>query len=100
MIAVDGLRDGQAKITVGGESQTSAINNGVAIFRSTTLPFDHEGEIEIQLRNAANRTCVYRRTLLEAGTYHGHFQHQFLIGISTGPRMNSSKSPKLFRGGH
>ena len=79
MIAIDGLREGEATITVGGEMQTLAINNGVAIFRSNTLPFDHEGDVTVRLANANGASHAYQRTLLEAGTYHGYFQHQFLI---------------------
>ncbi|MDP6924073.1 MAG: hypothetical protein R2568_11520 [Candidatus Scalindua sp.] len=78
MIGVVGASSGQVSIEIQGKKYTEKLKNGAAVFRSTEWPFDLEGLFPITIvRNGKSYT--YYRTLLEAGTSHSYFQHQFII---------------------
>ena len=79
MIGVDGVPEGAAEIEVLGETHTAPILNGAAIFRSAEWPFDMQGRFPITIINANGEANTYTRTLIEAGTRDGFFQHQFII---------------------
>ena len=79
MIGVDGVPEGRAEIVVDGGTHTAPIENGVAIFRSREWPFDLQGRFPITVTNAESVSRSYYRTLIEAGTVHDYFQHQFII---------------------
>ena len=79
MIGVDGAPEGTALIEILGEEHTAPISNGAAIFSSTKWPFDIQGRFPITITNAEGESRDYYRTLIEAGTSHGFFQHQFII---------------------
>ena len=79
MIGVDGVPEGRAEIVIDGGTHTAPIENGVAIFRSTEWPFDMQGKFPITITNAESVSRSYYRTLIEAGTVHSYFQHQFII---------------------
>ncbi len=79
MIGVDGVPEGSAEIEVLGKAHTATISNGVAIFRSAEWPFDMQGRFTITITNAGGEARTYYRTLIEAGTLHDYFQHQFII---------------------
>ena len=79
MIGVDGVPEGEAEIVIDGETHTAPIENGAAVFRSREWPFDMQGRFPITITNAESVSHSYYRTLLEAGTLHGYFQHQFII---------------------
>ena len=79
MVGVDGAPEGTAQITVGGEAHTAGIRNGAAIFRSREWPFDMKGRFSITITDPESVARTYYRTLIEAGTVHGYFQHQFII---------------------
>ncbi len=79
MIGVDGVPEGTAEIVIDGVSDTAPIENGAAVFRSREWPFDMQGRFPITITNAESVSQSYYRTLLEAGTLRGYFQHQFII---------------------
>ena len=79
MIGVDGAPEGTARIEILGEEHTTTISNGAAIFNSTEWPFDMQGRFPITITNAEGESREYYRTLIEAGTIHNFFQHQFII---------------------
>ena len=79
MIGVDGVPEGEAGIVIDGETHTATIENGAAVFRSREWPFDIQGRFPITVTNSEGVSQGYYRTLLEAGTLHGYFQHQFII---------------------
>ena len=79
MIGVDGVAEGTARIDILGEEHRAPISNGVAIFRSREWPLDMQGRFLITVTNAEGESRSYYRTLIEAGTLHGYFQHQFII---------------------
>ena len=79
MIGVDGVPTGHVTIYVEGIEYTEPIINGAAIFRSSDWPFDLEEKIPISISNDRGETHTYYRTLIEAGTIHNYFQHQFVI---------------------
>ncbi len=79
MIGVDGVPEGTAQITVDGEAHTASISNGAAIFRSREWPFDMQGRLPITITDPDSVSSTYHRTLIEAGTVHDYFQHQFII---------------------
>ena len=79
MIGVDGVPEGAAEIVINQVSHTAPIKNGAAVFRSREWPFDMQGKFPITIANADSVSNTYYRTLLEAGTLHGYFQHQFII---------------------
>ena len=79
MIGVDGVAEGTAEITIYGEAHTAPISNGVALFRSSKWPFDMQGRFPITVTNDESTSRSYYRTLIEAGTIHDYFQHQFII---------------------
>ncbi|MFX0094649.1 MAG: hypothetical protein ACFFBD_23135, partial [Candidatus Hodarchaeota archaeon] len=79
MIGIEGVLEGNITITIDGLSHTQPIIRGTAIFRSNQWPFDMEGEFPISITGTEGNTQMYYRTLLEAGTYWGYFQHQFII---------------------
>jgi len=53
--------------------------NGCAIFRSTELPMNIEGAININVTGNDGRVNVYRRTLINGGSNDDYRQQQFLI---------------------
>ena len=78
MIGVMGGASGQVSIEIQGKKYTEQLKNGATVFRSKEWPFDLEGSFPITIvRNGKSHT--YYRTLLEAGTSHNYFQHQFII---------------------
>ena len=79
MIGVDGVPEGAAEIEILDGTHTTPISNGVAIFRSDQWPFDMQGRFPITITNANGESRTYYRTLIEAGTRDGFFQHQFII---------------------
>ena len=79
MIGVDGVPEGTAQITIDGEAHTVGFRNGAAVFRSREWPFDMEGRFSITVTNPDSVSRSYYRTLIEAGTVHDYFQHQFII---------------------
>ena len=79
MIGVDGVLKGTASIRIRGKDYSARIRNGVAVFRSGNWPFDLQGEFPITITNADDMSRTYFRTLIEAGTLDGYFQHQFII---------------------
>ena len=79
MIGVDGVPEGLAEITVDDVSHTSSIKNGLAVFRSREWPIDLQGNLPITITNSKSESRSYFRTLIEAGTVHDYFQHQFII---------------------
>ncbi len=79
MVGVDGVPEGTAQITIGGEAHTTSISNGAAILRSREWPFDMKGRFSITITDPESVARTYYRTLIEAGTVHGYFQHQFII---------------------
>ena len=79
IIGVDGVPEGTAEIVIDGVSHTAPIENGAAVFKSREWPFDMQGRFPITITNAESVSQSYYRTLLEAGTLHGYFQHQFII---------------------
>ena len=79
MIGVDGVSSGTASIRIQGETHSTTIHNGVALFRSRAWPFDMQGPFSIRITNKQGVSRTYHRTLVEAGTYKGYFQHQFII---------------------
>ena len=79
MIGVDGVPEGTAQITIDGKAHTVGFRNGAAVFRSREWPFDMEGRFSITITNPDSVSRSYYRTLIEAGTVHDYFQHQFII---------------------
>ena len=79
MIGVDGVPEGTAAIVIDGGTHTAPIESGVAIFRSREWPFDMQGRFPITITNAESVSKSYYRTLIEAGSLHSFFQHQFII---------------------
>jgi len=79
LIGVDGVSTGSVRITLEGTEYQEPIINGAAVFRSNTWPFDLEGKVPIVVTNNSGSTHTYYRTILEAGTLHEYFQHQFII---------------------
>ena len=79
MVGVDGASGGTASIRIQGKTHSATIRNGAAVFRSKAWPFDMQGEFSIVVTNAEKVSRTYHRTLIEAGTYHNVFQHQFII---------------------
>ncbi len=79
MIGVDGVPNGRIGITIEDIEYTESIANGAAVFRSDTWPFDLEGKIPVVISNDNGDTHTYYRTIIEAGTIHNFFQHQFII---------------------
>jgi PKD repeat protein len=79
MIGVDGVQDGTIEITIDEITYTQPIVRGTAIFRSYQWPLDMEGEFPIVVTGNNGNSHTYYRTVLEAGTYHGYYQHQFII---------------------
>ncbi len=79
MIGVDGAPEGTARIEILGEEHTAPISNGAAVFSSKQWPFDMQGRFPITITNAEGESRDYYRTLIEAGTIHNFFQHQFII---------------------
>ena len=79
MSGVDGVPEGTAEITIDGEAHTAPIGNGVAVFRSTEWRFDMQGRFPITITDAKSVSRSYYRILIEAGTVHDYFQHQFII---------------------
>ena len=79
MIGVDGVAEGTARIDIFGEEHRAPISNGVAVFRSWEWPLDMQGRFLITVTNAEGDSRSYFRTLIEAGTLHSYFQHQFII---------------------
>ena len=80
MIGLDGINEGRIEIEIEGKSYEEKIQNGVAIFRSNTWPFDLEGKFPIKITNNKNGVShTYYRTIIEAGTLHNYFQYQFII---------------------
>ncbi len=79
MVGVDGVPEGTAQIVIGGEAYTAPISNGVAVFRSREWPFDMQGKFPITVTNPESVSHSYYRTLIEAGTLHDFYQHQFII---------------------
>ena len=79
MVGVDGVPEGTAQIVIEGEAHTAPISNSVAVFRSREWPFDVQGRLPITVTNPESVSHSYYRTLIEAGTFHGFFQHQFII---------------------
>ncbi len=79
MIGIDGILEGNITIMIDSLSYTQPITRGAAIFRSNQWSFDMEGEFSISITDTEGNNHTYYRTLLEAGTYWGYFQHQFII---------------------
>ena len=79
LIGVDGVPEGTAEILIDDLAYTTAIDNGVAVFRSSKWPIDLQGKFPITITNAESESRNYFRTLIEAGTVHDYFQHQFII---------------------
>ena len=79
MVGVDGVPEGTADITLEGEVHTASIRNGAAVFRSREWPFDMTGRFPITITGPDSVSRTYYRTLVEAGTFHDYFQHQFII---------------------
>ena len=79
MIGVDGVPEGTAQITIDDESHTIGFRNGAAVFRSREWPFDMKGSFSITITDPESVSRTYYRTLIEAGTVHDYFQHQFII---------------------
>lgn len=79
MIGVDGVPQGDARIRILGEDHTAPIRNGVAVFRSRVWPFDMKGRFPITITNDESESRKYYRTILEAASLRGYFQHQFII---------------------
>ena len=79
MIGVDGVPEGTAHIVIDGESHTAPISNGVAVCRSREWRFDMQGRFPITITNTKSVSRSYYRTLIEVGTLHDFFQHQFII---------------------
>ena len=79
MIGVDGVPEGTAQITIDDETHTIGFRNGAAIFRSREWPFDMKGSFSITITDPESVSRTYYRTLVEAGTVHDYFQHQFII---------------------
>ncbi|MCY4528823.1 MAG: hypothetical protein OXD46_07350 [Chloroflexi bacterium] len=79
MIGIDGVAEGRAEITIGGKAHTAPISNGVAVFRSSKWRFDMQGRLPITITNDESVSRSYYRTLIEAGTIHDYYQHQFII---------------------
>ena len=79
MIGMDGVPEGTARITIDDETHTAGIENGAAVFRSREWPFDMTGRFPITITNPDSVSRTYYRTLIEAGTAHDYFQHQFII---------------------
>ncbi len=79
MIGIDGVAEGRAEITIGGKAHTAPISNGVAVFRSSEWRFDMQGRFPITITNDESVSRSYYRTLIEAGTIHDYYQHQFII---------------------
>lgn len=52
---------------------------GAARFSSKEWPFDLQGEIPITINSTGASTRSFYRTILEAGTNHNYYQHQFII---------------------
>lgn len=53
--------------------------NGCAIFRSTDMPLNTEGQININVTGTDGRVNVYKRTLINGGSNDDYHQQQFLI---------------------
>ena len=79
MIGIDGVAEGTAEITIDGKAHTAPISNGVAVFRSSEWRFDIQGRFPITITDTKSVSRSYYRTLIEAGTIHDYFQHQFII---------------------
>ena len=79
MIGVDGVPEGTAEITVDDVAHTSPIENGLAVFKSRKWPIDLQGSFPITITKTETESRNYFRTLIEAGTVHDYFQHQFII---------------------
>ena len=79
MVGVDGVSSGNVAITLDGVQHTRPVTNGAAVFRSRTWAFDMEGRFPIVVTNSNGLSNTYYRTLIEAGTIHNYFQHQFII---------------------
>jgi hypothetical protein len=79
MIGIDGLLEGSITIMIDGISYTQPIVRGAAIFRSNQWSLDMEGEFPIIITDINGNSHTYYRTVLEAGTYWGYYQHQFII---------------------
>jgi PKD repeat protein len=79
MVGIDGVRRGNVTITIEDEDFIEPINNGAAIFTSSTWPLDMEGKFSIKITNSEGVSHTYYRTILEAGTFWGYFQQQFAI---------------------
>ena len=79
MIGVDGVPEGTAQITIDGDSHTTWFRNGSAIFRLRGWPFDMRGLFSMTITNPDSVSRTYYRTLIEAATADGYFQHQFII---------------------
>lgn len=79
MIGVDGVADGSVTVKIDDVDYMEPILNGAAMFRSTDWAFDMEGKFSITITDDNSNSNTYYRTILEAGTFHGYFQHQFII---------------------
>ncbi len=79
MIGIDGVSQGEVSIVIDNIQYIEPIVNGAAVFRSDIWPFDLEGSFQIMVTNDSGNTHTYYRTLLEAGTIHNYYQHQFII---------------------
>lgn len=79
MIGVDGVQEGTAEITIDDVEYIAQIKNGLAIFKSRKWPIDLQGKLPITITNKKSESRNYFRTLIEAGTVHDYFQHQFII---------------------
>lgn len=79
MVGIEGDQMLSATIEVNGIQYTESINNGVALFRSNSWPFDLEGSLPITIENIYGQKRTYYRTIIEAGSIHGYFQYQYVI---------------------
>ena len=66
------------RVNIEDVQYTHALVNGCAVFKSTTWPLDFQGDVLIYV-TAGGVTNGYERTILDATTYSGYHQTQFVI---------------------
>lgn len=80
LVGIDGINTGSVTIEgIGNQLYISSLQNGAAVITSSEWPENLQGEISITVENDAGRQHSYKRTILEAGTLHEYYQHQFII---------------------
>ena len=78
-IGIDSQVAKDVSITFENGIESVKFVNGCAIFRSTELPMNISGPININVTSYDGRVNVYRRTLLNGGSNDDYRQQQFLI---------------------